>query len=100
MPKLFNTEKCLFQTIALTSLDSDASQTATMTGLTTNDYVAVLYNDDMQLTTQSGFNVAVSAANTLVFTPTGCSGAGTAVAQTVGILALVNPTSGQDGGSW
>jgi len=100
MPRLFNSENCLFQTLALTSLDSDASQTATMTGLTTNDYVAILYNNDSILTTQSGFNLAVSAADTLVFTPTGCSGAGTAVAQTVGILALVAPTSGQDGGSW
>jgi len=100
MPKLFNVENCLFQTVALTSLDSDESQTATMTGLTTDDWVAILYNDDMQLTTQSGFNIAVSAADTLVFTPSGCSGAGTAVAQTVGVLALVAPTSGQDGGSW
>ena len=100
MPRLFNAENCLFQTVALTSLDSDASQTATMTGLTTKDYVCILYNNDSILTTQSGFNVAVSTANTLVFTPAGCSGAATAVAQTVGILALVNPTSGQKGGSW
>jgi len=100
MPRLFNTEKCLWQTVALTSLNSNESQTATFTGLTTNDYVCIFYNNDSILTTQSGFNIAVSAADTVVFTPAGCSGAGTAVAQTVGLLALVNPTSGQKGGSW
>jgi len=100
MPRLFNAENCLFATIALTSLASDASQTATMAGITTNDYVAILYNDDMQLTTESGFNLAVSAADTLVFTPSGCSGAASAIAQTVGILGLKAPASGADGGSW
>jgi len=100
MPRLFNAENCLWQTVALTSLDSNASQTATFTGITTNDYVAILYNNDSILTTQSGFNIAISAANTVRFTPAGCSGAATAVAQTVGLLALVNPTSGQKGGSW
>jgi hypothetical protein len=100
MPRLFNAENCLFETFALTSLDSDESQTVTFTGLTTADFVCVLYNDDMQATTQSGFDASVTAANTIMFTPTGASGAGTAVSQTVGILALVNPTSGQEGGSW
>lgn len=100
MPRLFNAEKFLFQTVALTSLDSNESQEATFTGLTTDDYVGILYNNDSILTTESGFNVAVAAADTVVLTPAGCSGAGTAVAQTVALIALVNPTSGQDGGSW
>ena len=37
MPRLFNVENCLFQTVALASLSCAASQTATFTGLTTND---------------------------------------------------------------
>lgn len=100
MPRLFNSQNCLWQTVALASLDSNASQTAAVTGLTTDDYVCLFYNNDSILTTESGFNVAVSAAGKIVCTPAGCSGAGTAVAQTVGVLVLVNPTSGQDGGSW
>ena len=100
MPKLFNVDNCLFQTVALTSLDSDESQEATFTGITTDDYVGILYNNDSILTTESGFNIAVAGADTVVLTPAGCSGAGTAVAQTVGLIALVNPTSGQEGGSW
>lgn len=100
MPRLFNAEKCLFQTFAVASLDSNATATATFTGVTTADYACVLYNDDMQLTTQSGFDVAINAANKLMFSPTGASGGGTAVAQTVGVLVMVAPTSGQCGGSW
>ena len=101
MPKLFNAEKCLFQTVALASLDSDASQTASFVGVTTDDYVFIMYGSNMTATTQSGFNVAVSAADKVVFTPSGASGAGTAVAQAkVGLVAMVAPTSGQEGGSW
>lgn len=100
MPRLFNVDNCLFQTVALSSLDSDASQTAAFTGLTTDDYVGILYNNDSILTTQSGFNIAVSAAGKVVLTPAGCSAGGTAVAQTVGLIAVVAPTSGQEGGSW
>lgn len=100
MPRLFNAENCLFITLAVASMASNASKTGTMTGVTTDDYVCVLYNNDMVLTTETGMDVSVTAANTLMFTPTGASGGGTAVAQTLGILALVNPTSGQEGGSW
>jgi len=100
MPRLFNAEKCLFITLAVASMASNASKAGTKAGITTDDYVAILYNDDMVLTTETGMNVSITAANSLMFTPEGASGGGTAVAQTVGILALVNPTSDQEGGSW
>ena len=100
MPRLFNAEKCLFKTLAVASIASNGSNTATFAGLTTDDYIAILYNNDMVLTTESGFNVSITAANTIMFTPEGASGGASAVAQTVGILALVNPTSDQEGGSW
>jgi len=100
MPRLFNSENCLFQTVALASLASNASQTKTFTGVTTADYVCVLYCDDSILTTETCFNAAVTAANVVMFTPAGCSGGGTAVAQTVGLLAIKSPTSGLQGGSW
>jgi hypothetical protein len=100
MPRLFNNENCLFQTFAVASLDSNATATATFTGITVNDYVCVLQNNDMVLTTQSGVIASVSAANTIMFSPTGASGAGTSVAQTVGVMAMVAPTSGAKGGSW
>ena len=100
MPRLFNSENCLFQTVALASLASNASQTATFTGVTTADYVAVMYNNDSILTTETCFNAAITAVNVVMFTPAGCSGGGTAVAQTVGLLAIKSPTSGLQGGSW
>jgi hypothetical protein len=100
MPRLFNVENCLFVTLAVASMASNASKTATMTGITTADYVCLLYNNDMVLTTESGMDVSITDTDKLMFTPVGASGAGTAVAQTVGALVLVNPTSGQEGGSW
>ena len=100
MPRLFNAEKCLFETFAVDSMDSDATETATFTGVTTDDYVFVMQFNDLTATTQSGMDCAISAANTIVVTPTGASGAGTALAQTVGVVVMVNPTSGQEGGSW
>jgi hypothetical protein len=100
MPRLFNTENLLFQTVAVASMASNASKTATFTGITTADYVCVLYNNDSILTTETGLNAAVTAANVVMFTPAGCSGGATAVAQTVGLMGLKSPTSGQNGGSW
>ena len=100
MPRLFNVENCLFQTVAAASLASNASETVTFTGVTTADYVAVMYNNDSILTTETGLNAAITAANVVMLTPLGCSGGGTAVAQTLGLLAIKSPTSGQNGGSW
>jgi hypothetical protein len=104
MPRLFNAENCLFQTFAVASLASNATATATMTGLATTDYVMVLNHDDVTTTAQAGIDAWVSAANTLVFRPTGSigttDGGTSSVAQTVGVLAMVAPTSGVEGGSW
>ncbi len=104
MPKLFNSDNALFQTFAVASLASNATATATFTGLTTDDYVMVLNNDDVTTTAQAGIDAWVSAANTVVFRPTGSigttDGGTSSVAQTVGILVMVNPTSGERGGSW
>ncbi len=84
MPRLFNAENCRFKTVAVASLASNASATASFTGVTTADYIAVMYNDDSILTTETGLNAAITAANVVMFTPGGCSGGGNAVAQTVG----------------
>lgn len=104
MPRLFNAENALFQTVAVASLASNATATATFTGLTTDDYVFVLNNDDVTTTAQTGVDAWVSAADTLVFRPSGSigntNGGASSVAQTVGVMVLVNPTSGQRGGSW
>ena len=100
MPKLFNSANCLFQTFAVASLDSDATATAAFTGLTTNDYVMVLQNNDLVATAQNSVYANVSAADIVMFHPSGAPGAGSSVAQTVGVLVMVNPTSGQKGGSW
>lgn len=100
MPRLFNSENCLFVTVAAASLASNASQTVTFTGVTTADYVSVWYNNDSILTTETGFNAAITAANVVMLTPLGCSGGGTAVAQTLGLSAMKAPTSGVRGGSW
>jgi len=99
MPRLFNSENCLFQTCAVASLTSNATATGTFTGLATTDYVLVLQNDDLDSVSDSGVIAAVSAADTLLFQP-GTHGAGSTPAQTVGVLVLVNPTSGENGGSW
>lgn len=100
MPRLFNSQNCLFQTFAVASLDSDATQTNTFTGLTTNDYVQVWQNDDLVATAQNTVYPAVSAANIVMFHPAGAPGGGSSVAQTVGVMVMVNPTSGEKGGSW
>ena len=104
MPRLFNAENNLFQTFAVVSLASNATTTATFTGITTADFVLVLNNDDVTTTAQAGVDAWVSAADTILFRPTGSIGntnaGGSSVAQTVGVMVLVNPTSGQRGGSW
>ena len=100
MPRLFNSENCLFQTFAVIELGSNSSATAAFTGVTTADYCFVLMNTGLAATTQDGLQVAISAADTLMFTPMGAFSGATAVSQTVGVMVMVNPTSGQDGGSW
>lgn len=100
MPRLFNAEKLLFQTFAVASIDSDATATATFTGITTDDYVLTLQNNDIITTGKNGVVGSISAADTLVFHPNGAQGAGSSIAQTVGIIIMVAPTSGQEGGSW
>lgn len=100
MPRLFNSEKCKFQTFAVAQLASNGTNTATFTGLTTADYCFILMNTGLAATTQDGVQVAISAADTLMFSPVGAFGGATGVAQTVGIMAMKSPTSGQDGGSW
>lgn len=100
MPKLFNSERCLFKTFAVAACASNATKTATFTGVTTKDYCLTLQNDDLAATGLNAVQASVSAANTIVFHPAGAAGAGSAVAQTVGVMVMVNPTSGQCGGSW
>jgi len=100
MPRLFNSENFKFQTFAVASMDSNITKTATFTGVTTADYVFVMQFNDLTATTQSGMDCAISAANTIVFTPTGASGAASALAQTVGVVVMKAPTSGVHGGSW
>jgi hypothetical protein len=100
MPRLFNSANCLFQTFAVASLDSDATATATFTGLTTKDYIMVLQHNSLVATAQNSVVANVSAANIVMFHPSGAPGAGSSLAQTVGVLVMVNPTSGEKGGSW
>ena len=100
MPKLFNSENCKFQTFAIASMTSNATKTATMTGVTTDDYCFVLMNTGLAATTEDTCQVAISAADTLMFSPMGAFGDSSAVAQTAGVMVMVNPTSGQEGGSW
>ncbi len=100
MPKLFNTENCLFQTFSVASMTSNATKTATMTGVTTADYCFVLMNTGLAATEEENLQVAISATDTLMFSPMGAFGGATAVAQTAGVVVMTAPTSGQDGGSW
>lgn len=99
MPRLFNAEKCLFQTFGVASMTSNATATATFTGITTDDYCFVLQNNDLVGTADDGVLAAISKANTLMFSPQ-TAGAGSSLAQTVGVMVMVSPTSGQEGGSW
>lgn len=99
MPRLFNAENCLFQTFAVASLTSNATAAATFTGVTTNDFIHVWQNNDLVATAQDGVTASITAANSLMFMP-GAAGAGSSVAQTVGVTVMVNPTSGEKGGSW
>jgi len=94
MPKLFNSENCLFKTFAVAVVASNATRTATFTGVTTDDYILTLHNDDLAATGVSGVQASVSAADTIVFHPIGAVGAGSAIAQTVGVLVMKSPTSG------
>jgi len=100
MPRLFNAENCLFQTFAVASMTSNATDTATFTGITTADYCFVMQGSSLAATAEDGVQVAISAADTLMFTPGGAFGGASAVAQTVGVVVMHEPTSGQDGGSW
>ena len=100
MPKLFNSENCKFQTFAVAACASNATKIATFTGLTTNDYVLTLYNDDLAVTGGSAIEAGVSAADTLMFHPAGAQGEGSALSCTVGVLVMKAPTSGVKGGSW
>ena len=100
MPRLFNAENCKFQTFAIASMTSNATKTATMTGVTTDDYCFVLMNTGLAATTEDTCQVAISAADTLMFSPMGAFGGASAVAQTAGVMVMKAPTSGQEGGSW
>jgi hypothetical protein len=100
MPKLFNAENCLFQTMAVASMASNATQTGTFTGVTANDYCFVLNNTSIGATSVDGVQPAISAADTIMFTPIGAKGGSTSVAQTVGVVVMVAPTTGVRGGSW
>jgi len=100
MPRLFNSENCKFQTFAVAACASNATKTATMTGLTTDDYVLTLYADELAATGLAAIVAGVSAANILMFHPQGAAGAGSAASCTVGVLAMKAPTSGAKGGSW
>lgn len=100
MPKLFNAENCKFLTFAVAACASNATKTATFTGLTTNDYVLTLFSDDLSVTGGAAIVAGVSAANVLMFHPQGAAGGGSALSCTVGVIAMKAPTSGQKGGSW
>ena len=100
MPRLFNVEKCLFQTFLVASMTSNATSTQTFTGVTTDDYCFVLQNSKLnQATTEDGVLAAISKADTLMFSPQ-THGAGSSVEQNIGVMVMVAPTSGQEGGSW
>jgi hypothetical protein len=99
MPRLFNAEKCLFQTFTVVSMTSNATSTQTFTGVTTDDYCFVLQNSDLHDTTTDGVLAAISKADTLMFSPQ-TLGAGSSVEQIIGVMVMVAPTSGQEGGSW
>ena len=96
MPRLFNAENCKFKTFAVASLASNTYGTATFTGLTTNDYVKAMTG----ATTNETVDAYVQAANTIRFYPVCAVGTQSTVAQTVGVVAMVAPTSGENGGSW
>jgi len=100
MPRLFNVANCLFQTFAVTSTASEVTKTATFTGVTTDDYVLTLQNNDVITTGANGVVASISEADTLIFHPIGSPGGASSIAQTVGVLVMVNPTSGTEGGSW
>jgi len=100
MPKLFNSENCNFKTFAVAACASNATKTATFTGLTTDDYVLTLYNDDLAVTGGAAIIAGVSAADILMFHPQGAAGAGSALSCTVGVMVMKAPTSGVKGGSW
>jgi len=100
MPRLFNSENCNFKTFAVAACASNATKTATWTGLTTDDYVLTLYSDDLAATGVSAIQAGISAADILMFHPAGASGGGSAVSCTVGVLSMKAPTSGVKGGSW
>ena len=100
MPRLFNAENFKFQTFAVAACASNATKTATFTGLTTDDYVLTLYSDDLSKTGGAAIVAGVSAANVLMFHPQGAAGAGSALSCTVGVVVMKAPTSGQKGGSW
>ena len=100
MPRLFNAENCLFNTFTVASCASNATATAAMTGITTADYCFVLFNTGLAATTEDNVQVAISAADTLMFSPMGAFGGSTSVEQKVGVMVMKAPTSGQDGGSW
>lgn len=104
MPRLFNAENLLFETFAVASLASNATATATFTGLTTDDFVMLLNKNDSITTAEAGLTVWVSAADTVVFRPVGSigttDGGTSSVIATVAVVAMVNPTSGERGGSW
>jgi len=99
MPKLFNAENCLFKTFAVGSMTSNATATAAWAGVTTDDYCFVFQCDDLVGTADDGVLAAISAADIIMFSPQ-TAGAGSVLSQTVGVMVMVNPTSGQEGGSW
>ena len=99
MPRLFNAEKCLFQTFTVVSMTSNATSTQTFAGVTTDDYCFVLQNSSLQATETDGVLAAISKADTLMFSPQ-THGAGSSVEQIIGVMVMVAPTSGQEGGSW
>lgn len=100
MPRLFNVDNCLFRTFAVAVCASNATKTASFPGVTVDSYALTLYNDDLAATGGAAIQASISAANTIVFHPAGAAGAGSALAQTVGVMIMVDPTSGVEGGSW
>ena len=96
MPRLFNSENAPFKTFAVASLASDATASGAWTGITTADYLLFAYG-----TTSEPCSAYISATDTVTFGPLGGTVSGqSTVAQTVGLVLMKNPTSGQDGGSW
>jgi NhaP-type Na+/H+ or K+/H+ antiporter len=99
MPRLWNAENCWVKSFAVASLASNATASATWTGVTTDD---IIMGRGTNTATAGCVGAYVSAADTVTFGPiAGTVGAQSTIAQTVWLALMAGPTSGEPGGaSW